>query len=473
MIRSRRPLGVAAATSALLVVSLVGGVASAAAPAPAGTPGAVGGGDPYFPRQGNGGYDVGHYDLAIGYVPATKALTGVAKLRATATQALSRFDLDLRRNLVVTEVLVDGRPATFGQPVALAQELVITPAKTLRAGAAFTVQVTYGGTAKSTTDPDGALDGFIPTGDGAFVASEPQGSPTWFPCNDTPRDKATYTLAVTTPSSVVAVGNGTRLTTSTGGGRTTSVWSMAYPISTYLVTATIGKFDVNTGRTPGGVPYLDAVTKNQAAESAEAVAALPDIVDWFGTVFGPYPFDTSGAIIDDAPDVGYALETATRPVFDRAPDVATMSHELAHQWFGDDVTLTRWRDIWINEGFAEFASWLYDEHTGGPVTAQRLADLLKVPASDPVWAPPPANPGGPENIFSDSVYTRGAATLAALRQKVGDTVFFRILKGWVAGREYGSATVDGFRKYASAVAGRDLTGFFSVWLDRAAKPTRW
>ena len=472
MTRTRRPVGVVAATSALLAASLVSGGAVAAAPA-ASTVGTAGGGDPYFPRQGNGGYDVEHYDLAIGYTPATKALTGVAELRATTTQALTRFDLDLRRNLVVSEVLVDGRPARFTQPAALEQELVVTPPKALRSGAAFTVQVTYGGTATPATDPDGALDGFIPTRDGAFVASEPQGSPTWFPCNDTPRDKATYTLAVTTPKGVVAIGNGTRLSSSTSGARTTSVWSTAYPISTYLVTATIGKFDVTTGRTPGGVPYLNAVTANQAAASAAALAALPDVVDWFGTVFGPYPFDTAGAIIDDAPFVGYALETATRPVFDRAPDVATMSHELAHQWFGDDVTLTRWRDIWINEGFAEFASWLYDEHTGGPVTAQRLADLLKVPADDPVWRPPPANPGGPENIFADSVYTRGAATLAALRQKVGDTVFSRILQGWVKGRQYRNATVDGFRAYASTVAGRDLSGFFRVWLDRPAKPTSW
>ncbi|MHA3704275.1 M1 family metallopeptidase [Jatrophihabitans sp. YIM 134969] len=468
---NRRNVGVVLTSCALLTVSLVSGVAGAAPVR--GTPGAAGAGDGYFPRQGNGGYDVAHYDLAVSYTPESRALTGVTKIRATATQALSRFDLDLRRTMVVSRVVVDGRPATFTQRAAAVQELVVTPATTLRAGTAFTVQVTYGGTAAAIHDPDGALDGFIPTPDGAFVASEPQGAPTWFPCNDTPRDKATYTLAVTTPSTVVAVGNGTRLSSTTGGGRTTSVWSMAYPIPTYLVTATIGEFDVTTGRTPGGVPYLNAVTSNQAAGSAAAIAALPDVVDWFSKKFGPYPFDSVGAIVDDAPDVGYALETATRPVFDRAPDVATMSHELAHQWFGDDVTLGRWRDIWLNEGFAEFASWLYGEHTGGPSTHDRLERVLARPADDSVWTPPPANPGGPENIFADSVYTRGAATLAALRDELGDATFFDILKRWVAGHAYGSASVTQFRQFAAKVSGRDLTRFFAVWLDDPAKPTSW
>ena len=476
----RRPRLVAASAATLLAVSLSAGVAStsfaapvAPAPAATGTVGATGGGDPYFPRQGNGGYDVGHYDLAVGYTPASKRLTGVAKIAATATQDLSRFDLDLRPNLVVSQVLVDGRAARFSQPASLQQELVITPVALLHSGRAFTVQVTYAGPAKPTTDDDGSLDGFIPTSDGAFVASEPQGSPTWFPCNDVPTDKATYTLAITTPSTVVAIGNGTRVGSTTGDGTTTSVWAMTYPVSTYLVTATIGKFRVTTGTTPRGVPYLNAVTADQATGSRAAIAALPDIVDWFGTKFGPYPFDAAGAIVDDAPYVGYALETATRPVFDRAPDVATMSHELAHQWFGDTVTLTKWRDIWLNEGFAEFASWLYAEHTGGALTSQRLRSLLARPADDPVWTPPPANPGSGAEIFSDSVYTRGAGALAALRQKIGDDSFFRILRGWVAAHRYGNATVDDFRAYASKVSGVDLTTFFHVWLDKPAKPTSW
>jgi aminopeptidase N len=177
-------------------------------------------------------------------------------------------------------------------------------------------------------------------------------------------------------------------------------------------------------------------------------------------------------IVDNAHFVGYALETATRPVFDRAPTIETLSHELAHQWFGDDVTLRRWRDIWLNEGFAEFSSWLWDEHRGAKTAAQHLADLMSIPASQTgEWLPPPGNPGSADRVFSASVYDRGAGTLEALRKKLGDRVFFRILRGWVRGHAYGNATVPQFTAYAQQVSHRDLTQFFQEWLYKRGKPT--
>lgn len=461
---------VAAATAGLLALSAVTGAAGAQ---PSPTVGSLGAGDPYFPLQGNGGYDVAHYDLYVEYDPSTHNYIGTTRFSATTTQALTRFDVDLRSSLQVTSVSVDGRTATSTRPAALQQELVITPARPLRAGQQFSVEVQYLGQPSPVRDPDGSLDGFIPTPDGAFVASEPQGAPTWFACNDTPADKATYTINTVTPEAVYVLSNGTMLASHTAGGQNYQTWSMTTPIPTYLVTVTMGTWQTDYGTTPRGVPYVTAVDPSQVAASRPALAALPDIVDWFSSQFGPYPFDSAGAIIDDAPQVGYALETATKPVFDRAPDVATMAHELAHQWFGDSVSLGRWRDIWLNEGFAEFASWLYVEHTGGEVTAQRLADLLKRPASSTVWNPPPANPGGGDQIFSDSVYERGAAALAALRQQLGDLTFLPMLRAWATAHRYGTATVDQFRSFASRYTGRDLTAFFHTWLDQPGKPSRW
>ena len=454
-------------------VGLMGTPAVSAAPTPRATPGVSGAGDPYFPLQGNGGYNVARYALTIAYRPSTKHLAGSATITARATQNLSRFDLDLRRSLTAASVLVDGKPAAFEQPAALKQELVITPAHPLRDGTSFTVQVRYAGTAKPAIDPDGSLDGFIPTDDGAFVANEPQGAPTWFPANDTPTDKAFVSLRITVPAGLTAVSNGYRVASWTSGGRTTSQWQMDTPISTYLVTATLGKFTVTTGRTPDGVPYLNAVDPTQAARSAPVLAKLPAIVDYYTGVYGRYPFDSAGAIVDNARKVGYALETATRPVFDRAPDELTLAHELAHQWFGDSVTLARWRDIWLNEGFAEFSSWLWDEHRGGTTAAKHLQDLLAEPADSDVWDPPPGNPGSAENIFAGSVYDRGAGTLQALREKVGDATFFSILRGWAAAHQTGNATVAQFTTYASAVAHQDLAHFFTVWLQTPGKPHDW
>ena len=462
------------ARPALLATTLLIGALIGAAPATArsATPGASGGGDSYFPRQGNGGYRVAHYHLGIGYTPSTHRLTGRTHIIARATQALSRFDLDLRRNLVVSSVRVDGKTAKFSQPASLVQELVITPPKALRTNQYFTIDVVYAGTVHHITDPDGSPDGFITTPDGAFVASEPQGSPTWFPVNDMPSDKATYSVTATVPQGTTVVSNGAYLGKTHANGKTTWRWRLSQPVSSYLVTATIGKFDVRTGRTPGGVPYFIAVDPSQRAAADPVLRKLPAIVDYFSKVYGRYPFGQAGAIVDDAPSVGYALETATRPVFDRAPDIATLSHELAHQWYGDDVTLHRWRSIWLNEGFAEFSSWLWDEHSGGKTAARHLRDLMANPASDTAeWLPPPARPGDAAHIFSGSVYDRGAGALEALRQKVGSPTFFAIMRGWVRAHAYGVASVGQFRAYAAKVSHRNLDHFFYEWLLKYGKPT--
>lgn len=460
----------------VLVVALGGVVGGPADARPSGShprPGASGAGDPFFPRQGNGGYDVGHYGLTVRYTPSTKRLDGTARITARTTQSLSRFDLDLRRSMRVTSVTVDGRRARFAQPAAQVQELVITPVRSLPGGHRFSIVVRYGGTATAVTDPDGSPDGWIPTDDGAFVASEPQGAPSWFPSNDTPADKATVDVTVTVPDGLAAVSNGELVGYRRHAHVSTWSWRLDRPVSTYLVTATVGRFDLRTGRTPGGVPYLTAVDPREVATAEPVLAKLPAMVDWFSTLYGRYPFASAGAIVDHAPQVGYALETATRPVFDRAPSELTLAHELAHQWFGDDVTLGRWRDIWLNEGFAEFNSWLWDEHRGGTTGAQHLRLLLAKPATSDVWTPPPGNPGSAAGIFAGSVYDRGAGTLQALRAKLGDRTFFRVLRGWVAAHRYGTATVTQFTAYAQRVSHRDLRHFFAVWLYDPAKPAHW
>jgi aminopeptidase N len=190
-------------------------------------------------------------------------------------------------------------------------------------------------------------------------------------------------------------------------------------------------------------------------------------------VFGPYPFETVGAIVDRAPEVGYALESQTKPNFDSAPDESTLVHELAHQWYGDSVSITRWKDIWLNEGFATYAEWLWSEHTGGSSAADLFAEQYATPASDADFWAPAGDPGGPENIFSDPSYERGAMTLHALRGKIGDRAFFRLLKLWATQHRYGNATTAQFVALAERVSGQRLGSFFQVWLYTDGKPTSW
>lgn len=457
-------------TGVLLGTGAMLGLMAGPALAATGSPGA---GDPYFPLQGNGGYDVAHYGLRLTYDTASRHLDGVATIQATTTESLTAFDLDLRRNLTVASVTVDGQAAGFSQPESLGQELVVTPADQLAAGTPFTVVVTYAGTPGPVTDPDGSIEGWVPTEDGAFVVGEPQGSPAWFPCNDTPTDKATYDFRVTVPAGITAVANGDLVSTSSGGGWSTFTWHNREPMSTYLATVTTGRFGVTTGTTPGGVPYYIAADPRQDSQSHVVLGKLPAMVDYFASVFGPYPYSSAGAVVDDAPQVGYALENQTKPLFDTAPNELTLAHELAHQWYGDAVTLSRWRDIWVNEGFAEFSSWLWSEHTGQTSARQFFQRWYAKPASSWVWTPPPGDPGGPEHLFAGSVYERGAMTLQALRAKLGDPTFFAVMRGWFESRKYGNGSDADFTAYASQVSGQDLTHFFEVWLYQPGKPTSW
>ncbi|MFC4333286.1 M1 family metallopeptidase [Streptomyces andamanensis] len=434
-----------------------------ARPAAAGAPGA---GDPYFPLAGNGGYDVSHYDLTLRYDPAARHLDATAVLTARATARLTRFDLDLK-GLKVTGVSVDHVKASYRRD---GQELVVTPRTALRPGHRFQVAVTYSGTPGPVTDPDGSPDGWIPTDDGAFVAGEPQGAMTWFPANNHPLDKASYDFTLTVPQGHTAVANGVLLGSRTAHGRTTYRWRQSEPMAAYLATATIGKFRVEQFTTRGGIRVYNAVDPREAKAAAPVVRQLPAVLDWESGLFGPYPFRAAGAIVDHAPDVGYALETQTRPLYDAAPDLSTLVHESAHQWFGDSVSLTRWQDIWLNEGFATYAEWLYTEQHGGDSAQQEFDALYARPATDRLWAFPPGDPGSGENIFDTPVYARGAMTLHELRRAVGDRAFFRILRAWATDHRGGHGTTAQFTALAERISGKDLGTLMRTWLETAGKP---
>jgi aminopeptidase N len=466
--RPRRPLLAAALLTAVTMLAAVPAAGTAAAAPARPSPGAPGIGDPYFPLAGNGGYDVRSYVLDLRYDPATRRLDGTAAILATATQALSRFDLDLR-DLAVSSVTVNGRRAAWTRS---GQELVITPDRALGQHRPFLTVVRYGGVPGPVTDPDGSIEGWVPTDDGAFVVNEPQGSPAWFPANDHPTDKATFTVRMTVPAGITAVGNGRLLAQTTRHGRTTFVWHEDNPMATYLSTITLGRFQVHRDRVQG-LPVYVALDPREAAEAKPVTDRIPEIVRWGTSLFGPYPFDVVGAIVDRAPEVGYALESQTKPNFDEAPSLSTMVHEIAHQWYGNSVTLSRWKDIWLNEGFATYAEWLWSEHTGDR-SAQEIFDAEYArPATSAFWQQPAGDPGGPENLFNSPSYDRGAMTLHVLRVRIGDRAFFRLLRAWAQRYRYDNVSTPDLVALAERISGQDLDRLFAVWLYRPGKPTSW
>lgn len=432
------------------------------------SPGSSGLGDPYFPLAGNGGYDVSHYSLTLGYEPSSKQLTGRAVITATATQNLSRFDLDLR-GFTISGLQVNGSAAAFER--AGDQELVVTPRNGLRAGGSFTVSVAYSGTPKVVTDPDGSIEGWVPTDDGAFVVGEPQGSPSWYPVNDNPQDKATFDFAVTVPEGLTVMANGVLVSSRSTAGRTTWVWRESDPMAPYLATATLGRFDLTVSQV-GGIPSYVAI--DPTLPTGNVFRKLPQIVQFYESIYGPYPFNAVGSVADNAPEVGYSLETQTKPVYDRMPDEATVAHELSHMWLGDSVTLRQWPDIWLHEGFATWSEWIWSEHNGHKSAQGYFDNLYNTPASKTsFWTPPPGDPGDPAHLFDGTIYDRGAMTVQALRQKVGDDTFFRIMRTWVTQNRYGNVTTSQFIALAEEISGMDLGHFFDVWLYQPEKPTSW
>ena len=209
------------------------------------------------------------------------------------------------------------------------------------------------------------------------------------------------------------------------------------------------------------------------------MARQGEVLDVLGGAFGPYPFSTVGAIVEGQNDLFFALETQTRPVYSKlfwqdaqgnpVNGDSVVVHELAHQWFGDKVALARWQDIWLNEGFATYAEWLWAEHEG-QATPQEIfqATYDAIPADDAFWDVVIGDPTV-EHLFDEPIYVRGAMTLQALREKVGDDDFWRIVRRWAAQRD-GHGTTSEFIALAERISGQQLDKFFDVWLFTGEKP---
>ncbi len=454
---------------ARLASSLALALGTAVALLPAAPAGARPAGDTLFPDQGNSGYQVRVYDVAMDYQPLTNRATARVLVRARAARTLDSFHLDFSGPRV-TEVLVDGVAARHRRQGA--HELVVTPAEPVRRGR-FTVAVSWQGEPPEHTDADGSTEGWVRTSDGAVALGEPVGAMTWLPSNNTPGDKARFRYAITVPTGYEVAANGDLVGRDESATSTTWRWDARDPMATYLAMVAIGQFDVHESTTTsldGRTIPIWSFTDPTTGSAAEARAALPEIIAFNERLFGPYPFTSAGLVVDDA-RVGYALETQTRAFYPPgAATTSTVVHEVAHQWVGNAVTLTDWHDIWLAEGFAVYAEWLYAAEHGGPRPGQRFDALYARPASDDLWSPAPTRFTDSADLFGEPVYLRGAMTLHALRQRVGDDDFFAILRAWVRRHDDANVRTRDLVRLSERVSGEELSGLFREWLVRDGKP---
>jgi aminopeptidase N len=440
----------------------------------AASPGAPGIGDPYFPNYGNGGYDASHYDVAVTVDGAT--LTGTTTMTATATQDLSRFDLDFV--LKTTSVTVNGEKAKIQHDSDNIHELVVTPAKTVHKGDKMTVVVKYSdqpGTVFDhginpvyTTQPD----------NGMLVLGEPEAAPWWMATNDHPRDKATFDIKITVPNGWEGITSGRLVGSDFTDAKTdTWHWQVNQPTTGYLVPMAAGQYDLEKS-TIDGLPSWTAIADDTGATGAAAAAdfaRMDEVADFLEGQFGKYHFDSHGNVMVNT-SVGFALETQTRPVYSPGfwsggrSNIGVVVHENAHQWFGDNVSVHNWRDVWMNEGFASWAQWRWDEAQGEATGNELLKSYYDFYGEgDSFWLLKIGDPGAAD-LFAGEVYDRGAMTVQALRNRIGNQNLLELFRQWQSKHEHDDASIKQFISLAEKISGKNLKSFFKAWLYTSERP---
>ncbi|MFD1658602.1 M1 family metallopeptidase [Streptomyces caeni] len=463
------------ARAAVLASALSGCLVAASAPAPA-VP--LGVGDRLYPTLGNPGYDVRSYDLSFTYPGGnSEPLTAVTTIRARTTERLERVNLDFAHG-TVQSVAVNGAPADFA---IAGEDLVVTPAAPIPRRSTLRITVRH---TSDPAPPDGRDGGWVRTDDGLAMANQADAAHLVFPCNDHPSDKAMFTIRVTTPEGFTAVANGLPAGRARAGRTTTWTYRTAHPMATELAQVSIGRTTVLHRAGPHGLALRDVVPAPDRAVLEPWLEKTPAQIAWLEKKLGPYPFETYGMLIATA-QTGFELETQTLSLFEKALFTepaypswyveSVMVHELSHQWLGDSVTPRTWSDLWLNEGHATWYEALYAEETAGRSLQTRMKAAYSLSDQWRADGGPPAAPRAPKpglkiGIFRPSVYDGAALVLYALRQQIGRPAFERLERLWASRYRDRTVTTADFERLASAVAGRDLSGFLRAWLHGEKTP---
>jgi aminopeptidase N len=448
-------------SSVLVLVALVGCSQDRLALPVASTEGI---GDPYYPTDGNPGYDVQGYAVTTTYDPATSSFDTRTRVTAQAIAHQPSLSLDLSSGLTVTAVSVNGGPADFEQLDP--HELVITPKTALAPGQTLTILVSDHGPVGYSGPVSGWHD---LSGGGGVMAGEPHSCAFWYPCNDHPTDKATFRLTATVPARFTVISNGLEGRTSTAGAGATATktyrWHLDTPTATYLTTILVDELTVKRSTLADGTPVVDAFSPGALREEPNE-AKLPAILALLSSKFGPYPAPAAGGMFVDAP-VGFSLETFSRPVYTAGIAFSTIVHENAHQWWGDNVSIKRWRDVCFNECMATYAQWLWREHQGADLDAYYRTTVGLVDFSLPLY-----DMGPGMEFAKGGVYLKGSYFEHALRRKIGDdTTYFAALRG--IQRDFSGKNIGmfEFRDEMRRRTGVDLRAFWREWVLSTERPS--
>lgn len=426
--------------------------------------------DEYLPKNGDAGYQVSRYELDLEYKVSINQLTGTATITALARTELQQVSFDLSSALAVSKVSVNGKRAEHFS--CRSGKLRVRLASKLAPGAALSIVVRYGGSPRPLRSVWGDV-GFEELTDGVLVAGQPNGAASWFPCNDHPSAKASFHLKISTESRYRVVANGKLESQRTRASQTVWTYEQPEPTSTYLITLQIGRYETaQLADTP--VPIQAALPERLRRNFDHDFARQPEMMQLFVDLFGPYPLANGYTVVVTDDELEIPLEAQGISIFganhcDGSRDSERLiAHELAHQWFGNSVTAAQLRDIWLHEGFACYAEWLWSEHSGGR-SADELAEHYRAQLADRPQDLLLADPG-PRDMFDDRVYKRGALTLHALRGRLGDENFFALLKDWTNRYRHGTVVTDDFTSLAAEYTDESLQPLWDTWLYSTAVP---
>ncbi|MFB9239337.1 M1 family metallopeptidase [Plantactinospora siamensis] len=426
--------------------------------------------DPIYPARGTDALDVLHYGLTLDWSPTSRVLTGSATLHIRPTRDAAQLSLDFMP-YQVDAVTLDGAPVTG----AVRQEK-LTVAAPVTADRPVTLVVKYHGKPRTTPMPSHRSDaehlGLTVTKDGGlWTMQEPFGAFTWYPANDQPSDEALYDIEVRVPAGWTAVASGVPGEDSGGTFR----YRSTDPVATYLTTLAVGRYQKVTAAGPRGIPLTYWYRKGTDDRLVPIMKRSPKYLAWLEKKFGPYPFSSGGVVVVDS-----ASGMETQQMITMGGKVANSAkrregwgidllHEYAHQWFGDSVTPTNWRDLWLNEGWATYAQDLYTQETNGFSDASLDRYLRETDGRLRKKLGPPGKPKA-DQFAEGNVYVCAEAMLRQLNKALGDQKFFALARAWVAEQRNTQQTRASFIAFVNKNTGRNFTGLINAWLDSPTTP---
>ncbi len=421
-----------------------------------------------------GAMDVQHYRLDLRVDPATKSVSGVVETRAKLLSTTpTELALDLSRALTVDAVTLDGKAADFRREN---DKILVAVREPPRQGKSLSIAVTYHGT------PQG--NGFTFTERNGQPAISNYGMPftarQWWPSKDDPADKAdSADIVITVPAPLTAASNGKLLKTAINAdGTRTYHWRVEYPIYPDTVSVAIAQYTVFEDRyraSDGTVMPLQFYVFPPDEEKARRdFSVLPDIMRSHVQRFGEYPFLREKYGIAEFATYSFR-EHQTLPSYaeklitgDHAND-AILAHELAHQWFGNSLSVRDWRHVWLNEGFSTYAAMLWQEGRKGRAVYQ--AEMNKIAQGElhgPIFM---AATTDNKKLFGAATFDKGAWVLHMLRHVMGDRQFFEALRTYVAEFSYRNVSTEDFRAVCERAHGKSLEWFFAQWIYGVSRPT--